>query len=44
MKFNILKCHGSDNDFILINEYEELLFTEQQRIIFRNYFVIEIIV
>ncbi len=38
MKFNILKCHGSDNDFILINEYEELLFTEQQRIILSKLF------
>ncbi|MDM8565818.1 diaminopimelate epimerase [Candidatus Halobeggiatoa sp. HSG11] len=38
MQFNILKCHGSGNDFILINEYEELLFTEQQRVILSKLF------
>lgn len=32
MKLKILKCHGSSNDFILINEYEKLLFSEEQRI------------
>ncbi|MBE9563008.1 MAG: diaminopimelate epimerase [Proteobacteria bacterium] len=38
MQFNILKCHGSGNDFILINEYEEILFTEQQRVLLANLF------
>jgi len=32
MKLEILKCHGSGNDFILINEYERILFSEEQRI------------
>ena len=32
MKLKILKCHGSSNDFILINEYKQLLFSEEQRI------------
>ncbi len=32
MKLKILKCHGSSNDFILINEYENLLFSEPERI------------
>ncbi|MDM8568540.1 diaminopimelate epimerase [Thiotrichales bacterium HSG1] len=38
MQFNVLKCHGSGNDFILINEYEKSLFTEQQRIVLSNIF------
>ncbi|HHB92513.1 MAG TPA: diaminopimelate epimerase [Thioploca sp.] len=38
MQFNILKCHGSSNDFFLIDEYEELLFTEQQRIVLAKLF------
>ncbi|MFK5968575.1 MAG: diaminopimelate epimerase [Candidatus Marithrix sp.] len=38
MQFNILKCHGSGNDFILIDEYEQLLFTEQQRIVLAKLF------
>lgn len=33
MKLQILKCHGSGNDFILINEYNEILFSEEQRVI-----------
>ncbi len=33
MKLPILKCHGSGNDFILINEYEGILFKESERII-----------
>jgi diaminopimelate epimerase len=32
MKLQILKCHGSSNDFILINEYEKLLLTEDERV------------
>jgi len=32
MKLKILKCHGSGNDFILINEYQGLEFSEQERI------------
>jgi len=32
MKLPILKCHGSGNDFILINEYEGILFSEEQRV------------
>ncbi len=31
MKINILKCHGSGNDFILIDEYHKILFSEEQR-------------
>jgi diaminopimelate epimerase len=31
MKINILKCHGSGNDFILIDEYNQILFSEEQR-------------
>ncbi len=38
MRFNLLKCHGSGNDFLLINEYEKLLLTEQQRIILAKLF------
>ncbi len=38
MQFNILKCHGSGNDFILINEHDKLLFTEKQRIILSQLF------
>jgi diaminopimelate epimerase len=38
MRFNILKCHGSGNDFILINEHQKLLFTEEQRIILATLF------
>jgi diaminopimelate epimerase len=37
MKLKILKCHGSSNDFILINEYEKLLFSESERIILSKY-------
>jgi len=37
MKLKILKCHGSSNDFILINEYEKLLFSEEQRMILSKY-------
>ncbi len=32
MKLPILKCHGSGNDFILINEYDKLLFSEEERV------------
>lgn len=32
MKLEILKCHGSGNDFILINEYNGIQFSEQQRV------------
>jgi len=32
MKLPILKCHGSGNDFILINEYEAILFSEEERV------------
>jgi diaminopimelate epimerase len=32
MKLQILKCHGSGNDFILIDEYENILFSEEQRV------------
>jgi diaminopimelate epimerase len=32
MKLEILKCHGSSNDFILINEYERLLLSEAERV------------
>ncbi len=32
MKLKILKCHGSGNDFILINEYQGLEFSEQERL------------
>ncbi|MDM8557466.1 diaminopimelate epimerase [Candidatus Parabeggiatoa sp. HSG14] len=32
MKLQILKCHGSGNDFILIDEYEEILFSEKERV------------
>lgn len=32
MKLPILKCQGSGNDFILINEYEELLFSDEERV------------
>ncbi len=38
MKLQILKCHGSGNDFILINEYEKLLFSEDERIILSKTF------
>ncbi len=33
MKLQILKCHGSGNDFILINEYKEKFFSEKERVI-----------
>ncbi len=34
MKINILKCHGSGNDFILIDEYSEgYNFTDEQRVV-----------
>jgi len=36
MKLPILKCHGSGNDFILINEYEGILFSEEQILFFQN--------
>jgi diaminopimelate epimerase len=32
MKLPILKCHGSGNDFILINEYDAILFSEEERV------------
>ncbi len=32
MKLQILKCHGSGNNFILINEYDEVLFSEEERV------------
>lgn len=34
MKFEVLKCHGSGNDFLLIDEYNnDYNFTEEQRVI-----------
>lgn len=34
MKFNVLKCHGSGNDFLLIDEYNnEYNFTEEERVV-----------
>jgi len=38
MKLQILKCHGSGNDFILIDEYKNSLFTEAERIILAKVF------
>jgi diaminopimelate epimerase len=38
MKLQILKCHGSGNDFILLDEYEKVLFSEQERVILSKAF------
>jgi len=38
MKLQILKCHGSGNDFILINEYENILFSEHERVVLSKTF------
>ena len=32
MKLQLLKCHGSSNNFILIDEYEKILFSEEERV------------
>ncbi|MCK5719170.1 MAG: diaminopimelate epimerase [Thiomargarita sp.] len=32
MELKILKCHGSSNNFILIDEYQQNLFSDQQRL------------
>ncbi|WP_163102709.1 diaminopimelate epimerase [Peribacillus alkalitolerans] len=32
MQFNLIKCHGSGNDFIIIDEYhQDIAFTEEER-------------
>lgn len=38
MKLQILKCQGSGNDFILIDEYDGILFSEEERVILAKIF------